>query len=229
MLTVLKKDSIPCSWRGALKGELDKPYFQSLDCFLAQELSQKKELCPRPSLFFEALSLTSVDQVKVVILGQDPYHGFDQAHGLSFSVPQKKKLPPSLKNIFKELSDDLRCPLPRSGLLVSWAEQGVLLLNSILSVRAHSPASHSGKGWEMFTDKIISHLSGTKKHLVFLLWGSYAQSKGASINRSKHLVLQAPHPSPFSVHRGFFSCKHFSKTNNYLEKHGKNPIDWRLQ
>ena len=183
---------------------------------------------PKGSEYFSALNATTFENVKVVILGQDPYHGPGQAHGLSFSVKPGVPLPPSLKNIYKELHGDLGLPLPKTGYLKPWADQGVLLLNATLSVEQGQAGSHQGKGWEEFTDEVIRQLNEHGEHIVFLLWGSYAQKKGAGIDPKKHLVLKAPHPSPLSAHRGFLGCKHFSKTNEYLRAHGKEPIDWSL-
>ena len=177
---------------------------------------------------FTAFDLTPFKEVKVVIIGQDPYHGEGQAHGLSFSVPKGLKLPPSLKNILKELESDLGCANPTSGNLEAWAKQGVLLLNTVLTVRKSEAGSHQKKGWETFTDAVVAHLNEECEGLVFLLWGSPAQKKGKSIDRERHLVLQAPHPSPLSSYRGFFGCRHFSQTNEYLIQHNKKPIDWCL-
>src|SRR6185312_4984677 len=178
--------------------------------------------------WFNALNTTPFEKVEVVILGQDPYHGPGQAHGLCFSVLPGVPTPPSLVNIFNELKNDLGIPVSRHGCLQHWAEQGVLLLNAVLTVEAGKANSHQGKGWENFTDACIAHLNNERDGLVFLLWGSYAQKKGQLINRHKHLVLEAPHPSPLSAHRGFLGCKHFSKTNNYLEANGQTPVDWSL-
>lgn len=214
-------------WLSQLGDEFDKPYMQSLLSFLVDEKAKGKTIYPRGSEYFAALNTTPLEAVKVVILGQDPYHGPGQAHGLCFSVQEGVAPPPSLVNIFKEISEDLGIPnqFPH-GCLDSWANQGVLLLNSVLTVERHRAASHQGKGWETFTDRIIETLSTEREGCVFLLWGSYAQKKGSVIDESKHLVLKSPHPSPLSAHRGFFGCKHFSKCNEYLVAQGKTPIDW---
>lgn len=216
------------NWKKALQPEFSKPYMQELRSFLAKELSQKKVIYPRTSEYFAAFNFTPLDQVRVVILGQDPYHGPGQAHGLCFSVRPNIDPPPSLENIFKELETDLKIRRPDHGCLVSWAQQGVLLLNASLSVQDGQPGSHQKKGWEQFTDSTIEYLNREKKNLVFLLWGSFAQKKGAYIDTQKHLVLKAPHPSPLSSYRGFFGCRHFSQTNDYLKKHGYPPIQWAL-
>ena len=214
-------------WLSQLREEFDKPYMQSLRSFLVDEKSKGKTIHPRGTEYFAALNLTPLDDVKVVILGQDPYHGPGQAHGLCFSVKQGVAPPPSLVNIFKEISEDLGVPnqFPH-GCLDSWGKQGVLLLNSVLTVEEHRAASHQGKGWETFTDRIIEILSRDREGCVFLLWGSYAQKKGNVIDEFKHLVLKSPHPSPLSAHRGFLGCKNFSKCNEYLIAQGKIPIDW---
>mgnify|MGYP001564180944 CR=1 FL=1 len=213
------------SWKNLLKDEFGKPYFEELAKFVKEEY-KNGAVYPPPRFIFNALDSVPVDRVKVVILGQDPYHGSGQAHGLSFSVPDGIPLPPSLLNIYKEMKTDLGKDVPRSGNLEHWAKQGVLLLNATLTVRAHQAGSHQNKGWELFTDAIIHCLAETREHLVFILWGSYAQRKGAFIDTTKHLVLKAPHPSPFSAHNGFFGSKPFSKTNNYLKQHDLTPIDW---
>lgn len=215
-------------WQEKLTDEFEKPYMQQLRAFLRQEKDHKKIIYPKSAEVFNAFQLTPFEEVKVVILGQDPYHGQHQAHGLCFSVPPKISLPPSLLNIYKELNADLGIPIARHGCLENWARQGVLLLNSVLTVEKGKAASHQGKGWEQFTDHVISLLSEQKTGLVFLLWGAYAQKKGAVIDTTKHAVFKAPHPSPFSAHQGFLGCRHFSKTNEYLEKLGKKPIDWRV-
>ncbi len=214
------------SWKQHLLPEFSKPYMQSLRAFLLQQKQQQKRVFPRGDEIFNAFNFTPFDQVKVVILGQDPYHGPGQAHGLCFSVRQEVAVPPSLINIYKELHEDMGVAIPEHGNLERWAKQGVLLLNSVLTVEAHKAASHQGQGWEAFTDQVIACLNKYREHLVFLLWGSYAQRKGAVIDRSKHLVLTAPHPSPLSAHRGFLGCRHFSKANHYLQQHGIKPIDW---
>ena len=214
------------SWKQHLLAEFSKPYMQSLKAFLQQQKQAKKTVFPPGSEIFNAFNFTPFDQVKVVILGQDPYHGPGQAHGLCFSVRPAVAVPPSLVNIYKELHADIGVAIPKHGNLERWAKQGVLLPNSVLTVEAHKAASHQGQGWEAFTDEVISCLNQQREHLVFLLWGSYAQRKGAVIDRSKHLVLTAPHPSPLSAHRGFLGCRHFSKANHYLQQHGITPIDW---
>jgi uracil-DNA glycosylase len=201
---------------------------QELRGFLRKEISAKKVIYPRGSEYFAALDHTPFDKVKVVILGQDPYHGANQAHGLCFSVRPGVEIPPSLGNIFIELKNDLGIEPSNHGHLTYWAEQGVLLLNATLTVEAGKAGSHQDKGWERFTDVVIDVLNREREGLVFVLWGSYAQKKGAFIDTRKHLVLKGPHPSPLSAHRGFFGCRHFSKINNYLQAHGKTPIDWRL-
>ena len=216
------------SWKAALATEFQLPYFQALKAFLVQEREAGRTFYPPGKLIFHALDMTPFDQVKVVILGQDPYHGPGQAHGLSFSVPEGVPPPPSLANIFKELEADLGVPRPRTGNLEPWARQGVLLLNATLTVGAGQAASHQGKGWEPFTDAIIRALNDRREHLVFILWGRYAREKGRFIDRRRHLVLTSAHPSPLSAHHGFFGSKPFSAANAYLERHGEAPIDWRL-
>lgn len=219
---------IEASWLQVLQDEFEQPYFAHIKQFLVEEKQKGKVIYPPGSLIFNAFNLTPFDQVKVVILGQDPYHGPHQAHGLCFSVQKGIRQPPSLQNIFKELNTDLGLPIPHSGCLEEWAKQGVLLLNSILTVEANQPASHSKIGWERFTDAVIQKLSEEKKGLVFLLWGRFAQDKAALINPSRHHILKAAHPSPFSAHSGFFGCRHFSKTNTLLQNQGQPPIDWRI-
>jgi len=216
------------SWREMLDDEFAQPYMKSLKQFLLAEKKQGKVIYPSGKLIFNAFNSTPFDSVKVVILGQDPYHGPNQAHGLCFSVLPNTRFPPSLLNIFKEIQMDLGIPIPEQGCLQNWAEQGVLLLNATLTVEKNRAGSHQGRGWEQFTDKAIQMLNEKRQGLVFLLWGSYAQKKGQFIDREKHLVLQAPHPSPLSAHRGFFGKKHFSKTNDYLLQQGLEAIDWRL-
>ena len=220
-------DNAP-SWQAKLHAEFDKPYMQDLKEFLRAEKDQQKTIYPHSSHWFHALETTPLDEVKVVIIGQDPYHQPNQAHGLCFSVLPGVKTPPSLVNIYKELKSDLGIERPQHGYLEKWAEQGVLLLNAVLTVEDSNANAHQGKGWEQFTDKIISTVSEHCEHVVFMLWGSYAQKKGAIIDEKKHLVLKAPHPSPLSAHRGFFGCQHFSQANKNLEKNGKRPINWAL-
>lgn len=213
------------SWKEKLTDEFEKPYFKELTDFVRQEY--KTQVCyPPGNLIFNAFNLCPFDQVKVVIIGQDPYHGPGQAHGLCFSVNDGIPFPPSLQNIFKEIQADLGKEVPVSGNLTRWAEQGVLLLNATLTVRAHQAASHQRHGWEEFTDAVIRKLSQERDHLVFILWGAYAQKKGAVIDRERHLVLTSAHPSPLSAYHGFFGNKHFSLTNAYLEQYGKTPINW---
>ena len=214
-------------WHDRLSAEQHKAYYKSLMLFLSQE-DQKHVVFPSKSDRFNAYNRTPFDKVKVVILGQDPYHGENQAHGLSFSVRHAQALPPSLKNIYRELVSDMGCKMPKEGDLTSWAQQGVFLLNTVLSVRASQAGSHQQKGWETFTDATITLLSEEKEHLVFILWGRPAQSKERLIDANKHLVLKAPHPSPLSAYRGFFGSKPFSKTNDYLSANGLAPIDWCL-
>jgi len=216
---------IEASWKELLKDEFAKPYFKELVEFVKKEY-QGCVVYPPPKFIFNALDSVPVDKVKVVILGQDPYHGPGQAHGLSFSVPDGVAFPPSLINIYKELKSDLGKDIPKTGNLTHWAKQGVLLLNATLTVRAHNAGSHQNKGWEQFTDAVIHKLAEKKDHLVFILWGSYAQRKGAFIDSNKHLVIKSPHPSPLSAHNGFFGSKPFSQTNRYLEGHHLTPIDW---
>lgn len=214
------------SWKNVLSEEFSKPYFKSLKTFLENERNSGQIIYPPGPLIFSALDSTPFDEVKVIILGQDPYHNPGQAEGLSFSVPKGQKLPPSLQNIFKELKTDLGIETPNHGNLKKWAKQGVLLLNATLTVRENQPGSHQKKGWENFTDSIIRELSFRKNGLIFILWGKYAQAKINLIDTTKHFILQAPHPSPFSVERGFYGCKHFSKTNELLTEQGLTPIDW---
>ncbi len=216
------------SWLQELEPEFAEQYMRSLRDFLAKEKRSGKVVYPAGKNIFNALNAAPLEKVKVVILGQDPYHGPGQAHGLCFSVPDGVPQPPSLQNILKEIGDDLGLPPPNSGCLQSWAEQGVLLLNAVLTVQQRQAGSHAGKGWEQFTDRVISVLNETRDNLVFMLWGSYAQKKGQFIDSNRHLVLKAPHPSPLSAHRGFFGCRHFSKANQYLVEHGMDPIDWSL-
>lgn len=218
--------SIEPTWKKKLKDEFEKSYFSELTAFVKNEY-QSATVYPSPKFLFRAFELTPFDKVKVVILGQDPYHGKGQANGLCFAVNDGEKLPPSLQNIFKEIESDLGKPIEnRSGDLSRWAKQGVLLLNATLTVRATTPGSHQNKGWEQFTDAVIRILSEEREHLVFILWGNYARAKGASIERTKHLVIESPHPSPFSAYNGFFGSKPFSKTNEYLTEQGKEAIHW---
>ena len=213
------------SWKEILHEEFEKPYFSQLKDFLIEE-KRKYVIYPPGSLIFNAFNQTPFDKVKVVILGQDPYHGPGQAHGLCFSVPDGVQSPPSLQNIFKEINSDTGTPIPQSGNLTRWAKQGVFLLNAILTVRAHSPKSHQGKGWEIFTDAVIRKISTEKSGVVFLLWGRDARNKASLIDRDKHLILEAPHPSPYSADYGFFGCRHFSKANEFLQRKGKDPVIW---
>ena len=214
------------SWKGALKEEFEKPYFKGLTESIKNEYANEV-VYPPPRFIFRAFDLTPFDKVKVVILGQDPYHGPKQANGLCFAVSEGVALPPSLQNIFKELESDLGEPLKnRSGDLTRWATQGVLLLNATLTVKARMAGSHQGRGWEEFTDAAVRALNGGREHLVFILWGNYARQKGAHIDRAKHCVIESPHPSPFSAHSGFFGSKPFSRANAYLESTGQTPIDW---
>lgn len=214
------------SWQTRLQSEFDQDYMKNLKVFLKSELKQGKKIYPKGSEYFSALNLTPFDEVKVVILGQDPYHGPGQAHGLCFSVPEGVPFPPSLANIFKELKNDLGKEPQKSGCLESWAKQGVLLLNSVLTVQDGAAASHQKKGWETFTDQIIRRLNDEKQNLVFILWGAYAQMKAEFVDEKKHLVIKSVHPSPLSSHRGFFGSKPFSKTNQYLIARGLTPIEW---
>ena len=216
------------SWQEALKAEFEAPYMQDLLDLLALEEQQGKVIYPHSSEWFYALEVTPLDKVKVVILGQDPYHQPRQAHGLCFSVQAGVKVPPSLVNIYKELQTDLGIAPANHGYLESWAEQGVLLLNAVLTVEDSNANAHQGKGWEQFTDKIINIVNEQCEHVVFMLWGSYAQKKGQMIDASRHLVLKAPHPSPLSAYRGFLGCRHFSQANSYLVAHGRQAIDWQL-
>ena len=217
------------SWKEALKNEFSKPYFLEIVTFLKIEKNNGKTIYPPGPLIFNAFNQTPFDKVKVVILGQDPYHNPGQAHGLSFSVPNGIKPPPSLVNIYKEIQKDVDIPMPAGyGNLTKWAEQGVLLLNAILTVRANEPASHAKNGWMNFTDAVITKISDEKKGVIFLLWGKFAHEKQLLIDETKHFVLKAAHPSPFSADKGFFGCKHFSKTNELLTNQGLTPISWKL-
>ena len=225
----LNKVQLDESWKYNLAEFLLSPQMDALRDFLLQEKQQNKVIYPPSSLIFNALNTTPLNQVKVVIIGQDPYHGPNQAHGLSFSVQRGVALPPSLRNIFHELHTDLGVPIPRHGDLTHWAEQGVLLLNSVLTVEAGQPTSHQKQGWEDFTDHVIDVLNQQREHIVFILWGAYAQRKGQRIDPNKHLILKAAHPSPLAANRGgFFGCKVFSKSNNYPKQNGIEPIDWQL-
>lgn len=213
------------SWHKALQEEFDKPYFELLTMYVRQQYHMRV-VYPPARLIFNAFDSCPFDKVKVVIIGQDPYHEAGQACGLSFSVPDGVQIPPSLKNIYKELQEDIGKPIPQSGNLQRWAEQGVLLLNATLTVEAHLAGSHQNKGWEVFTDAAIKALAEQRENLVFMLWGSYAQRKAAFVSPQKHLILKAAHPSPFSASKGFFGCRHFSAANKYLIEHGKTPIEW---
>jgi len=215
-------------WLAELQAQFEQPYMDELRSFLAQRRQQGAIIYPRPSHWFAALNSPPFDQVKVVILGQDPYHGPGQAHGLCFSVQPGVPAPPSLVNIYKELASDLGIPPANHGYLQSWADQGVLLLNSVLTVEQGQAGAHQGRGWETFTDAAITALNQDREGLVFLLWGAHAQKKGKVIDPSRHKVLKAPHPSPLSVHRGFLGCRHFSQTNDYLAARGVAPINWQL-
>lgn len=223
-----KTVDIEPSWYGPLAAEFEQPYMRELRAFLVAQKQMGKRIFPPGNEFFNAFSHTPLHKVKVVILGQDPYHGEGQAHGLCFSVRPGVDVPPSLQNIYKELQAELGLPIPSHGNLTAWADQGVLLLNSVLSVECARAASHQGKGWERFTDRVIEVINQQREGVVFLLWGSYAQRKGAIIDASRHCVLKAPHPSPLSAHRGFFGCGHFVAANRYLQGRGETPIDWRL-
>ncbi len=227
MEPVLTKNEVK-SWETALKHQKEQPYFQAALEYVKQERAQGKIIYPPQPDIFNAFKFTPFDQLKVVIIGQDPYHGPNQAHGLSFSVRPGVPKPPSLQNILKELQDDLGIPMPNHGNLEKWARQGVMLLNASLTVEAGKPQSHANIGWEKFTDQVIKILNDEKEDLIFLLWGSPAQRKGAIIDPKRHHILKTVHPSPLSAHRGFFGCKHFSKTNDLLRKMGKEEIDWSL-
>ena len=217
--------NIDNSWKDKLKEEFSKPYFNVLTSFIREEYKTKK-IFPPANLIFNAFDKCPFNEVKVVIIGQDPYHNPGQANGLCFSVNDNVRIPPSLSNIYKEIYKDLGKPIPESGNLEHWSEQGVLLLNATLTVRANSAGSHQKKGWEQFTDAVIDKLSADCENIVFILWGNFAQRKGANIDTNKHQVLKSVHPSPLSAHRGFFGNRHFSKTNEFLIQHNKKPIDW---
>ena len=219
---------LPSDWKHHLAGEFEQPYMKKLKGFLQHQIKAHKIIYPPFKECFSSFFHCSFENIKVVILGQDPYHGPGQAHGLCFSVPPSQRIPPSLENIFKEINQDLGFPPARHGCLISWAKQGVLLLNAVLSVEKGRAGSHQNQGWEIFTDRIIQLLNREKKHLVFMLWGRYAQDKAGFVDQEKHLVLKAPHPSPFSAASGFFGCKHFSKANTYLQQKGLKPVDWRV-
>jgi uracil-DNA glycosylase len=215
-------------WKAVLGDEFAQPYMRNLKDFLRAEKAAGKQIFPKGAEYFRALDLTPLDEVRVVILGQDPYHGAGQAHGLCFSVKPGVRIPPSLVNIYKELQSDLGIAPARHGFLEPWAQQGVLLLNSVLTVEEARAASHQGQGWERFTDAVIRAVNEDCEHVVFMLWGSYAQKKAAFVDGSRHLILKAPHPSPLSAHNGFFGCRHFSQANDYLLSKGRNAIDWQL-
>lgn len=215
-------------WQQALEEEVRKPYYKTLFEFVKEEYS-KTAVYPPAEDIFNAMHLTPLSKVKVLILGQDPYHGDRQAHGLSFSVMPKTDIPPSLQNIYQELHDDLGCTIPNNGYLKKWAEQGVLLLNTVLTVRAHQPNSHQGHGWEHFTDAIIQAVNAQDRPIVYMLWGKPAQSKIPMLKNPKHLILKAPHPSPLSAYRGFFGCKHFSQANAFLAENGQEVVDWQIE
>ena len=220
--------AIENDWLKAIGGEFHKAYYKELYEFVKEEY-QTKRVYPPADDIFNALHLTALKDVKVLVLGQDPYHGANQAHGLSFSVLPGQKIPPSLRNIYQELHDDLGCYIPNNGYLEKWAKQGVLMLNTVLTVRAHKPNSHQGKGWEHFTDAIIEAVNKEERPIVYLLWGRPAQSKIPMLDNPKHLILKAPHPSPYSADRGFFGCRHFSQANEFLRANGQEPIDWQIE
>lgn len=220
--------AISNDWLQPLQKEFKKPYYRKLYDTVKREYSTYQVFPPADDIF-NAFHLTPLSEVKVVILGQDPYHNANQAHGLCFSVQPTVEIPPSLENIYKELHDDLGCKIPNNGYLVKWAKQGVLLLNTVLTVRAHQANSHQNIGWEQFTDAVIEILDQRDRPMVFLLWGKPAQRKKAMLHNPNHLILEAPHPSPLSAYRGFFGCRHFSKTNQFLEEHGLTPIDWQIE
>ena len=215
-------------WAEAVGEEFKKPYYASLYKFVKEEYGARTIYPPADDIF-NAMHLTPLSQVKVLILGQDPYHNKGQAHGLCFSVRPEVEIPPSLVNIYKELQDDLGCTIPNNGYLVKWAKQGVLMLNTVLTVRAHQAFSHQGKGWEQFTDAIIHGVNEQERPVVYMLWGKPAQSKIPMLNNPKHLILKAPHPSPLSAYRGFFGCRHFSQANDFLKANGVEPIDWQIE
>lgn len=228
MSDTTKKIDLHPSWLSYLAGEFEQPYMKQLKVFLLEEKRQGKVVYPASKNIFNAFNSTPLDEVKVVILGQDPYHGPNQAHGLCFSVQPGVPTPPSLQNMYKELHRDLGMPIPSHGYLQQWANQGVLMLNATLTVEQAKAGSHQGRGWETFTDKAIQLVNERCQGVVFLLWGSYAQKKAALIDSHKHLILKAPHPSPLSAHRGFIGCGHFSRANQHLQKINKSPINWQL-
>lgn len=225
---MLRPSDLPVDWQEALGDEFDQPYMRRLAEFLQAEKAAGKQLYPPDSMIFSAFHATPFDAVKVVIIGQDPYHGAGQAHGLAFSVQKGVRPPPSLKNIYKEIDRDLEHPIPHHGCLQSWAEQGVLLLNAVLTVSQGQAGAHANRGWEHFTSRVIDLLSAEREHLVFMLWGGYAQKKGRHIDSSRHLVLESPHPSPLSAYRGFIGCGHFSAANKYLLGQNQTAINWQL-
>lgn len=222
------KKNIHSSWKKFLNPFFASDSFKNIENFVANEKAKGKTIYPKEEDVFQMFNLISFEEIKVVVLGQDPYHGAGQAHGLSFSVPIGQKIPPSLKNIYKELQTDVAFQIPNHGNLNSWAKQGVFLINAVLTVNAKEPASHKKAGWESFTDFVIETISREKENVVFLLWGNFAKKKANLIDAEKHLILEAAHPSPFSAYNGFFGCKHFSKTNAYLKQHGKKAIDWQI-
>tara|TARA_Y100001960_G_scaffold60065_1_gene62673 strand:+ start:397 stop:1092 length:696 start_codon:yes stop_codon:yes gene_type:complete len=222
-------NNIDKTWLNELGDQFNEPYFLELTKFLEQRAKDGAVIFPKQEDIFSALNLAKFNDVKVVILGQDPYHGPNQAHGLSFSVKDGNKIPPSLKNIYKELAEDINCNIPTTGFLESWAKQGVLMLNAVLTVEQSQPNSHANKGWEQFTDCIIKTVADKHENVVFILWGAYAQKKEVLIDESKHLIIKSAHPSPFSARNGFFGSKPFSKTNSYLKEHNKKPIDWNIE
>ncbi|MDD3416852.1 MAG: uracil-DNA glycosylase [Lachnospiraceae bacterium] len=216
-------------WLDSMREEFQKPYYKQLYQFVSEEYSNETIYPPAEDIF-NAFHFTPLSEVKILLLGQDPYHNINQAHGLSFSVlPGQKDIPPSLQNIYKEIKDDCECYIPNNGYLKKWADQGVLLLNTVLTVRAHQANSHQGKGWEQFTDAIIQAVNEQDRPIVYMLWGRPAQMKKKMLNNSKHLILEAPHPSPLSAYRGFMGCKHFSKANEFLIRNGMEPIDWQIE
>lgn len=227
---------LDASWKARLGQEFEQPYMQDLRSFLLEEKRNGKVIYPPGGEIFAALDATPLPEVRVVIIGQDPYHGPEQAHGLCFSVRRGIRVPPSLQNIFKEVKADMAAARPEDGQraeqlghhgsLEGWARQGVLLLNAVLTVERGNAGAHQGRGWERFTDRVVEAVNAEREHVVFMLWGSYAQKKGARVDRARHLVLTAPHPSPLSAHRGFFGCRHFSRANEYLAAHGRPPVDW---